>query len=64
MTALKKEPNLQNAATIARSASSHVQQSWQREHLEEGFKRKLRTYLEKISLDLEEKKEVGIQLGC
>ena len=32
--------------------------------LEEGLKRKLRMYAEKISLDLEEEKELGMQLGC
>jgi hypothetical protein len=30
-------------------------------YLEEGLKRKLRTYLE-ISLDLEEEKEIGMQI--
>jgi len=32
--------------------------------LEEGLKRKLRMYSEKISLVLEEEKELGMQLGC
>ena len=32
-------------------------------YLEEGFKGKLRMFLEKISLGLEEEKELGIQLG-
>jgi hypothetical protein len=32
--------------------------------LKEGLKEKLRMYLEKISLDLEEEKELGMQLGC
>jgi hypothetical protein len=32
--------------------------------LEEGLKRKLRMYSEKISLDLEEEKELEMQLGC
>jgi len=32
-------------------------------YLEEGLKGKLRLYLEKISLDLEEEKELGVQLG-
>jgi hypothetical protein len=31
--------------------------------LEEGLKGKLRIYLEKFSLDLEEEKELGMQLG-
>jgi len=30
---------------------------------EEGLKGKLRLHLEKISLDLEEEKELGMQLG-
>jgi len=30
----------------------------------ERLKRKLRTYSEKISLDLEKEKELGMQLGC
>jgi len=29
-----------------------------------GLKRKLRMYSEKISLDLKEEKEIGMQLGC
>jgi hypothetical protein len=29
-----------------------------------GLKGKLRMYSEKISLDLEEEKELGMQLGC
>ena len=33
-------------------------------YLEEGLKGKLRMYSEKISLDLEEEKELGMQLGC
>ena len=32
--------------------------------LREGLKGKLRMYSEKISLDLEEEKELGMQLGC
>jgi hypothetical protein len=32
--------------------------------LQEGFKRKMRMYLEKISLDFEEEKELGMKLGC
>jgi hypothetical protein len=30
----------------------------------QGLKRKLRMYSEKISLDLEEEKELEMQLGC
>ena len=33
-------------------------------YLEEGLKTKLRMCLEKISLDLEEEKELGMQSGC
>ena len=33
-------------------------------YLEEGLKRKLRMYSKKISLDLREEKELGMQLGC
>jgi hypothetical protein len=33
-------------------------------YLEEELKRILRKYLEKISLDLEEEKELEMQLGC
>ena len=32
-------------------------------YLEEGLKGKLRMYLKKISLDLEEEKELGMRLG-
>jgi len=35
-----------------------------KKYLEEGLKRKLRMYSEKISLDLEEEMELGMQLGC
>jgi len=42
---------------------SHIQQTWQQRYLE-GLKGILRMYLEKISLDLEEEKELGMQLGC
>ena len=37
---------------------SHIQQGQEREYIEEGLKGKLRTYLEKSSLDLEEEKEL------
>jgi len=50
---------LQNAAIIAQSAVLHTQQRY----LEEGLKGKLRLYLEKISLNLEEEKDLGMQLG-
>jgi hypothetical protein len=33
-------------------------------YLEVGLKGKLRIYLEKISLDLKEEREIGMQLGC
>jgi hypothetical protein len=33
-------------------------------YLEEGLKGKLRMYLENISLDLEEEKELGMQFQC
>jgi hypothetical protein len=32
--------------------------------LEKELKGKLRMYLKKINLDLEEEKELGMQLGC
>ena len=32
--------------------------------LQKGFKGKFRMYLEKISLDFEEEKELGMKLGC
>jgi hypothetical protein len=32
--------------------------------LQKGFKGNLRMYLEKISLDFEEEKELGMKLGC
>ena len=37
--------------------------SYIKKYLEEGLKGKLRLHLEKISLDLEEEKELGMQLG-
>jgi hypothetical protein len=33
-------------------------------YLDEGLKGKLRMYLEMMSLDLEDKKEIGMQFGC
>jgi hypothetical protein len=45
---------------MAQSALSHIQQRC----FEEGLRGKLRMYLEKISLDLEEEKELGMQLEC
>ena len=57
---IRRSHKLLNAATIAQSALSHTQQRY----LEEGLKRKLRMYSEKISLDLEGEKELGMQLGC
>jgi len=44
---------------IAQSALLQKQQKY----LEEGLKGKLRIYLEKISLDLEEGKKLGMQMG-
>jgi hypothetical protein len=41
-----------------------MQQRQLRRYSEEEFKRKLRKYLEKISLDLEDEKELEMQLGC
>ena len=44
---------------IAQSALLHIHQRY----LEKGLKGKLRVYLEKIILDLEEEKELEMQLG-
>jgi hypothetical protein len=41
-----------------------MQKRQQQGYLEEVLKRKLRMYLEKIRSDLEEEKELGMQLGC
>ena len=60
----RRSQKLQNAPTIAHSAWSNIQQSTRRGYCEKGLKRKMRAYLENISLDLEEEKERGIQLGC
>ena len=57
---LKEEPQATKCSdhrTICLIA--HTQQRY----LEEGLNRKLRMYSE-ISLDLEEEKELGMQLGC
>ena len=51
---------LNNAATIAQSASSYITARTLRRRTE----RKLRMYLEKIGLDLEQDKELGMQLEC
>jgi hypothetical protein len=48
---------LQNAATFALC----MRHGWWRGCLEEGMKRKMRAYLEKITLDLEEENELGMQ---
>ena len=61
-TALKK-PQATKCSDHRKSAFSHTQQRWYQRHLE-GLKRKLRMYSEKINLDLEEEKELGMQLGC
>ena len=64
MIALKKEPQATKCSdhrTI--SLIAHTTKIVAR-YLEEGLKRKLRMYSEKISLDLEEEKELGMQLGC
>jgi hypothetical protein len=50
----------EEATSYKMQRPSHIQQRY----LEEGLKGKLRMYLEKISLDLEEEKEVGMQSEC
>jgi hypothetical protein len=49
---------LQNAAIIAPTAKRVVG------YLEEGLKRKSRSYLEKVNMDLEEEEAVEMQLRC
>ena len=64
MVALKKKPQAtkcsdhRTVSLIAHTAKIVA------EILREGLKRKLRMYSEKISLDLGEEKELGMQLGC
>jgi hypothetical protein len=64
MIALKKKPKATHSSdhcTI--SLITHTAKTAVR-ILEEGLKRKLRTYLEKMSLDLEDEKELQMQLRC
>ena len=62
MIALKKKPQATKCSD--RSTTSLIAHTAKivAKYLEEGLKRKLRMYSENISLDLEEKKERGIQL--
>jgi len=58
-----KSQKLQDAATTAQMASSYMQHR-QRQGYLEVLNSKLRMYLERIRSDLEEQKELGMQLGC
>jgi len=49
-----KKTKVQNAPTIAQSASSHIQQRGWRGYIEGGLKGKSRMYVKKVSLVLEE----------
>lgn len=59
-----KKPKARNAATIAQSASLHITAKRVARSLRRRIERKLRVYLEKVSLDLEKEKELGMQFGC
>jgi len=59
---IKNKSNLQNAEIIAQS-SLQTQQWQQRKHLE-GKKRKFKTYLKKMSLDLEDMRELEMKFEC
>jgi hypothetical protein len=63
MIALKKKPQATKCSD--HSTISLIAHTAKRvAKIVEGLKRKLRMYSEKISLDLEEKKEPAMQLGC
>jgi hypothetical protein len=65
MTVLKKEPEASkrgNHGTIR--LATYAAKIIMRIFISRRLKRKLRTYLEKISLYLEEKEELEMQLGC
>jgi hypothetical protein len=60
MRALKRVPTI-NAASIAQPPSPHIQQRYIATRTpQKGLKGKLRMYLEKISWDLEEEKELWL----
>jgi hypothetical protein len=63
MITLKKKTQATKPHDQRKSALSQTQQKKKKKYLEEGLKGKLRMYLEKISLVLEEEKELGMQLG-
>jgi hypothetical protein len=60
MIALKKKTQATKCSDHRTISLLHIQQRY----LEEELKRKLRKYFKKISLDLEEEKELEMQLGC
>ena len=59
-----RSQKLHNAANIAHSALSYMQHKQRGRYLEKGLKGKLRMYLEKISVDLDEERKLGMQLEC
>ena len=64
MIALKKKPQATKCSDHCTFSLITHAAKMVAKYLEEGLKRKLRMYSEKISLDLEEEKELGMQLGC
>jgi hypothetical protein len=60
----KRSQKLENAATIAQSALLHITAKRVMRSLRRRIERKLRVYLEKVSLDLEEEKALGMQFVC
>ena len=57
-----KTPKAIKSSDHRKSALSHIWRRKQEGYLE-GLKGKLRGYLQKISVDTEDEKELGIQLG-
>ena len=67
MINLKKKPQAtkcSNHGTISLITHTHTAKIVAKIPYLEGLKRKLRMYSEEISLDIEEEKELGMQLGC
>ena len=63
VTELYDRPNRPQTLEVEPKEGVDTDEKVQQRCLEEGLKGKLRMYLEKISLDLEEEKELGMRLG-
>ena len=64
MSTLRKMPITTKQSTYRTINFVEYPAKQQREYIEEELKVKLRMYLENINWDVEEEKEIGMQLGC